>query len=95
MADLAIAYWHLGRYRDAEVLQMKALELNKEVSGEHQSFTIRCMGNVAAVWAYHGRYEESVALQLEVLALEASSGKAHLNTATTLSNLGQMFQDLS
>lgn len=49
-------YW--GYYRDAELLQLNALDLIKDVPGKHHLSATKCTENVAKVWANQGRYKE-------------------------------------
>jgi len=68
MNALAATYWHLGKYKEAELLFEKILQLVRRELGEENVWLlpfIRC--NLARVYAAQGRYEEAERLFVETL----------------------------
>ncbi|CAG9946682.1 unnamed protein product [Clonostachys rosea f. rosea IK726] len=98
MGDLALIWWDLARFEEAEKLLIKVIELRKRVLGDEHPDTIISMGNLAQTIYGQGRLGEAEKLQTKVLDLyKRVRGEEHPNTlrgmgnlALTISNLGRL-----
>jgi tetratricopeptide (TPR) repeat protein len=66
MANLAAIYQHLGKYTEAEKLEMQVLDASNRTYGVEQD-TIFAMANLAATYQNLGKYTEAEKLQMQVL----------------------------
>jgi hypothetical protein len=88
MGNLATSYGNTGRHEDALELNEKVLELQKEMLGEDDPYTLMTMGNIASSYRKLGRREDSmeqnqVALEMQTRVL----GIEHSCTLHTSRNL--------
>lgn len=69
MNGLAMAYYYLGKYKEAESLFDKILQtVQHELGEENVTYLPFYKCNLAGVYAAHGRYEEAERLFVETLA---------------------------
>jgi len=62
MNNLAATYSNQGRWKEAEELELKQLEISRRVLGEEYPNTLTSMGNLAVVFKEQDRDEEAMAL---------------------------------
>ena len=62
MNNLALAYDHQGKHRDAEVLFKQCLDKKKVVLGENHPSTFASMNNLAAVYSNQGKHRDAEVL---------------------------------
>ncbi|CAG9949995.1 unnamed protein product [Clonostachys rosea f. rosea IK726] len=90
MGDLALIWWDLARFEEAEKLLIKVIELRKRVLGDEHPDTIISMGNLAQTI-----YGEAEKLQTKVLDLcKRFRGEEHPETLIGMNNLAQTIRDL-
>ncbi|OBT87060.1 hypothetical protein VE02_05020 [Pseudogymnoascus sp. 03VT05] len=65
--NLAIAYFDLGRYTEAESLLVSSLERSREKYDDTHEITARSAMNLAMVWVYQGRFEDSEGMALRAI----------------------------
>ena len=82
-----------GRYKDAEPLLLRAVNIHKKVSGPEDPGTVQMVANLAALLGQQGRYSEAEPLMRESLALdEKTQGPQSERTAADVNNLGMLLQ---
>ena len=59
MGNLAVTYLQQGKYEKARELELKVLDLRKEVLGPEHPDTLTSMGNVAVTYSRQGKYEDA------------------------------------
>jgi Flp pilus assembly protein TadD len=69
MSNLAVNYIYQGRLKEAEVLQVQLLELNKKVLGAEHPNTLGNMSNLAMSYTNQGRLKEAEELRVQLLEL--------------------------
>ncbi|KAF8987975.1 hypothetical protein BDQ17DRAFT_1374523 [Cyathus striatus] len=95
MDSIAVTYAWLGRYKEAEELQVQALEIGTRAVGKEHPDTLKSMANVACTYRNLGKWNE--AEELEVPALEIRTrvlGKEHPDTLVSMANLGSTYRFL-
>ena len=70
MSNLALTYKSLGKYADAEKLQIKVLGLRNKLLGEEHPYTISAMNNLAITYATPKKNADAEKLQVKVLDLK-------------------------
>ncbi|KAJ7115189.1 hypothetical protein C8R44DRAFT_709653 [Mycena epipterygia] len=97
---LAEIYRHLGKYKEAEELdvvvveQRRMLEKHRKILGDSHPDTILTMGNLAVTYSKQGRWQE--AEELGVLVLEKrrnTLGEDHPKTLQTMGNLAVTYNN--
>jgi len=77
---------------EARQLYERTLALQKERLGHDHRDTLMCMGNLASAYAAAERYEDALALRLEVLAINrAKHGPKHADTIGSLVSLARSY----
>jgi tetratricopeptide (TPR) repeat protein len=71
MGNLAITYESLGKYADAEKLQIQVLDMRSRLLGEEHPDTISAMNNLANTYESLEKYEDAEKLKIQVLDIEA------------------------
>ena len=71
MANLVVTYSDQGKYEEAEVLQLKLLDLCKKVLRLDHPKTLSSISDLAAIYVSQGKYEEAEQLEMEM----SKSGK--------------------
>ncbi len=87
--NLAIAYYHNGKYGRAEELYRRALQLYKKVKGEEHELTANCMDNLAALLHSKGELDAAEELSRRSLDIRIKTlGPKHEKVALNMDNLG-------
>lgn len=93
--SLAHTYSGLGRYVEAEMLQVEVVKMMKDSLGESHPETIRASGNLVPTYRSLGRLNEARILQEEVLQLSREVlGSEHSDTITASNNLAECYRGL-
>ncbi|KEP50937.1 kinesin light chain [Rhizoctonia solani 123E] len=95
MNNLASTYSNLGRYDEAEHLEVKVLNARKRVLGDKHPDTLESMDDLASIHFYLGQYNKAEQLQVEVLnACKQVLGDQHPDTLRSMGNLASTYSDL-
>ncbi|KAJ1333110.1 FxSxx-COOH system tetratricopeptide repeat protein [Microdochium nivale] len=93
--NLAMTYSSQGRWKEAEALQLKAIEESKAALGAHHRLTLSIMGNLGMEFCKQGRWQEATDLQLQVCeAMTRALGSEHPDTLMVQSFLGASYHSL-
>ena len=65
IADLAATYQYLGKYKEAEKLQIQVLDARKRIIGVEHPDTINAMEQLAATYQNLGKYTEAEELAVQ------------------------------
>jgi tetratricopeptide (TPR) repeat protein len=89
MDRLAASYGILGRDDGEAALKLhkETLALSKEYLGPDDTFTFRCMNNLAMSYFDRKRYDEAIGLIKDTLALKTAKLGPHNRSTLTTSNL--------
>ena len=88
MANLASTFWNQGRWKEAEELQAKELDICSRVLGEEHPFTLTSMANLASTFWNQGRWKEAEELEVQVMETRKRVlGQEHPSTLTSMANL--------
>ena len=91
MGNLAITYQSLGKYADAEKLQIKVLDLRNRLLGEEHPDTILAMGGLAITYHRLGKYADAARLEVQVVDVRKKIfGEEHPKTVTAMALLAEM-----
>lgn len=93
-----IAYFNCsqGRYVEAELLYVQALEIRKQLLGEEHSTVAASLNNLAELYRVQGRYQEAKPLFVKALALnKLLLGEDSQEVAINLNNLALLYLDQS
>ena len=88
MNNLALTFWNQGRWKDAEELDVRVMEMRKRVLGKEHPNTLTSMNNLAFTWKQQGRDGEAIRLMSECVRL-----RTHMLGADhpfTLSSIGAL-----
>ncbi len=92
---LAATYHALGRYEEAEKIEIEVLALRREILGDKHPDTVRSMAELATTYHALGRYEEDEKISVEVLALRREIlGDKHPNTVQSMADLAATYYAL-
>ena len=92
LVKVAIYLWGKGLWKEAEELEVQAIETRKRVLGKEHPDTLTSIGNLAATFRSQGRWEEAEELELQVVeAKNRVLGEEHQDTLTSMSNLALTF----
>ena len=69
MENLAVSYWNLGRWNEAEKLQVQVMEMRKKLLGPEHPSTTTNMANLAITYQNQGRWNEAEELQVQVMEM--------------------------
>jgi tetratricopeptide (TPR) repeat protein len=95
MANLASTYQNLGKYTEAEKLEMQVLDARNRILGVEHPDTITAMANLASTYRNLGKYTEAEKLEMQVLdARNRILGVEHPDTITAMANLAATYQNL-
>jgi tetratricopeptide (TPR) repeat protein len=87
--DVAVAYYKLGRYAEAEPLLEVALAAHEAEHGEDHPNSLSGASNLAAVYIETGKRAKAIPLLEKTLRLlRAKMPEGHSQILTTLNNLG-------
>ena len=67
MGNLAAIYQHIGKYIEAEKLEIQVLDARNKIFGVEHPETIRAMENISVTYHNLGRYTEAEKLKIQVL----------------------------
>ncbi|KAL7935748.1 heterokaryon incompatibility protein domain-containing protein [Trichoderma chlorosporum] len=82
-----------GRYKEAEELQLQAMEGLKMKLGADHIETHRMGSNLALTYQKQGRWKEAEQLETQVMeSLKAKLGVDHIDTLVTMGNLATTYQ---
>ncbi|KAF8994288.1 P-loop containing nucleoside triphosphate hydrolase protein, partial [Cyathus striatus] len=88
MANLACTYVELGKYMEAEMLEIQVLEMRTRILGKEHPHTLRSMANLAWTQGNLGKFIEAEILEIQVLEMRTRIlGKEHPDTLTSMANL--------
>ena len=88
MGDLALTYGNLGRWKEAEQLEVQVLETTKRVLGEEHPDTLRIMNNLAYTLKSQGQDEKAISLMKNAVDLLIKQlGPTHPNTISAINTL--------
>ena len=91
--NLALLYYHQGRYADAEPLYKRAIALNEKALGPDHPDVASSLNNLAALYQAQGRYAEAEPLYERSLAIqEKALGPDHPDVARSLNNLAALYE---
>ena len=83
-----------GRYKEAEPLLMRALEIREEQLGGRHPDTAGSLNNLALLYQEQGKYAEAEPLLMRALEIcEEQLGGRHPDTAGSLNNLALLYQE--
>jgi tetratricopeptide (TPR) repeat protein len=86
-------YDNQGRYSEAELLYVQALEMRKRLLGEDHSDVANSLNNLALLYRTQGRYSEAEPLSLQALEMDKHLvGEEHPDVAIGLNNLASLYQ---
>ncbi|MEA5503662.1 CHAT domain-containing tetratricopeptide repeat protein [Halotia wernerae UHCC 0503] len=92
--NLAELYRIQGRYSDAKLLYLQALNIRKEVLGSEHPDVAQSLNNLAALYHAQGSYLQAEKLFLEALELwKEIFGEEHFQVATNLNNLAEIYRE--
>ena len=90
--NLAEIYRHQGRYKEAEPLYLRALEITKCLLGEENPSVATSLNNLALLYYSQGRYKEAEPLFLQALEItKCLLGEENSYVATSLNNLALLY----
>jgi CHAT domain-containing protein/tetratricopeptide (TPR) repeat protein len=91
LGDLGVLYQMQHRYREAEVMMRRVLQIRRATYKEPETETARCILNLGTLYLAMGRLDESEPLLREGLALrERFFPGEHYLTARAMNNLGRL-----
>jgi tetratricopeptide (TPR) repeat protein len=94
-AEVAYAYWRLGRHTEALALEVRALEITEAALGPDHPDSIVALDNLAVTYNELERPEEALPLVQRALEIsEAALGPDHPDTAIRLNNLSATYRIL-
>jgi hypothetical protein len=76
MENLAATYQHLGKYMEAEMLEMQVLDARNRILGLEHPDMIHAMGNLPSTYYEHGKYTDA-----EKLVIQAQEVKSRVPEA--------------
>ncbi|KAG8710774.1 hypothetical protein FRC09_020938 [Ceratobasidium sp. 395] len=86
--NFARVYHDNGRWKEAEMLLVRVLDVRKRTLGELHPAALISMHNLANAYLKQGRWDEAEALQVRVLDAEKQTlGELHPDTLTSMSSL--------
>lgn len=94
--DLALLYYSIGRYEDAESLYLKAMEIYRKGPGgeEHPEFATS-LNNLAVLYRKISRYLDAEPLYLKAVEIRRKAlGEEHPRFAQSLSNLAMLYYSI-
>ena len=93
--DLALTYFRLGRYTEAEPLHKRALEIRERTYGMDDPKVAAILNDLAFLYVAQGRTTEAGPLHGRALAIrEKAYGPTHPAIAESLNNIGGLYLEL-
>lgn len=91
--ELAILYYHLGRYEEAKTHVVQALQMRKKLLGNTHPDVACTLNDQANLFFRQGHFEEAEPLYIQALNIDlVSLGNNHPNVASRLNNLGELYR---
>ena len=88
-------YRDLGKYTEAEKLQIQVLHARNKIQGEEHPDTISATSHLAVTYSDLGKYTEAEKLQIQFLhARNKIQGEEHPDTISATSHLAFTYRDL-
>lgn len=82
-----------GRWREKELVDLRALELRRKVLGERHPHTLDSIASLAASYHYQGQYEKARDCYKKAIELRQQTlGEKHSDTLRTMTLLGNVYQ---
>jgi len=92
--NLAFIYSEQGRWRDAEVYGVVAMEKRRQVLGEDHPDTLRSMGNLTSTYWNQGRLKDAEVLEVAVMEKRKEVlGDEHPDTLWSMGNLASIYRN--
>ncbi|KAI9148693.1 Kinesin light chain [Paramyrothecium foliicola] len=83
-----------GQWGDAEVLNLEAVRIRREIFGENHLSTLNSMTNLASTYRNQGRWEEAQKLVEQVIETRRKKlGAHHPSTLTSIANLALIYRN--
>ncbi|RMZ45428.1 hypothetical protein AFCA_012081 [Aspergillus flavus] len=81
-----------GRWKEAEQLEVQAMELCKQMLGAEHPDTLTSMANLALTYWKQGRWKEAEELEIQVIEIRRQVlGPEHPDTLTSMANLASTY----
>ena len=94
--ELALLYKDQGKYKEAEPLYLRAVEIKEKALGRNHPDVAEALNDLAVLYRREGKYKEAEPLYLRALAVkEQAYGKDHLSVAQTLNDLALFYWSLN
>lgn len=91
--DVGTSYYHLGQYREAEVMHRRAWEGSERVLGLEHPDTLRCIASLGLDLQGQGKYKDAEAMLRQALeSFEKVLGFEDLDTLSAVNNLGVVLE---
>ena len=85
--NLAKPYYEQGKYKEAELLFLQAIEIDKITFPKNHPDIARDLNNLARLYHKQGKYEAAKPLYLKAIEIcKQSLGEEHPNTQTVIKN---------
>ena len=92
MSDLAITFCQQGRWKEAEELELRVMEVMRRVLGDEHPNTLKSVGNLVDTYRHQGRWKEAEELALQVLEKQNNVlGDSHPDTFATAARVVRRF----
>ncbi|WP_229424372.1 tetratricopeptide repeat protein [Moorena producens] len=92
--NLALLYWSMGRYHQAELLSQQNLEIYKQL-GENHPDVATSLNNLGLVYYSMGRYDQAEPLYQQALEMSKQLlGENHPHVASSLNNLAALYDSM-
>ncbi|KAL9044074.1 MAG: hypothetical protein Q9214_002763 [Letrouitia sp. 1 TL-2023] len=92
MNAFALVFFEAGRWKEAEELEARALEISRGALGDEHLNTLNSMHNLASIYWLQGRSKDAEALLVRVLDTRKSvSGEEHPDTLDSINNLASSY----
>jgi len=92
MANLASTYCNLGRWKEAEELEIIVMKTRKRELGEEHPQTLIIMANLASTYWNQGRWKEAEELDMKVMKIRKRVlSELHPHTLTSMANLASIY----
>ncbi|KAH8194219.1 hypothetical protein TruAng_011616 [Truncatella angustata] len=93
-ANPALSAQEIGRWEEAEKLEVEVMETRKQKLGADHPDTLTSMANLASTFWNQGRWEEAEKLEVEVMETSKQElGADHPDTLTSMANLALTYSD--
>jgi tetratricopeptide (TPR) repeat protein len=93
-SNIGIAFWHLGKYEEAENNHLKAIELSRGLLGDNHPLMASCLNNLSVIYMDLNKFDESQRCLEQSLAITpnslADSVRCYLNLGANYIYAGQL-----